>query len=171
MPAEVFYLQLLILCCLLKLGSTIFFLISLFFFTSTTAHKVPGVAAHTSLCTPQSYRHTQRGGVHQGASQEVPRAGHGDRVQCGAAWLQAPREAGLSTWDLWTRNGQGKAVAAPRGSKGRSSAMCWPSSSMGHISATPGPCSKPFVKIYGLQPWIFLPDLILDFRLQAAHRH
>lgn len=104
-----------------KVGEHLFFLIPLFF-SSTTAHKVPGVAACTSLCTAQSYRHTQRKGdctrVPAGRSPEQGSARHRDRVWCGAAWLQAQREAGLSTWDLWTHNGQGKAAAAPRGSKG-----------------------------------------------------
>lgn len=31
--------------------------------------------------------------------------------------------------------------------------------------------SEPFVEVDGLQPWVFLPDLSLDFRLQAAHGH
>lgn len=164
-----FCLQLLILCCLLKLGSTIFFLIPICV-SSSTAHKVPGVAACTSPCTAQSYRHTQRRSAPR-CQPEVPRAGLSrawGQVWCGAAWLQTPRGAGLSLGPMDT---QRESSSSPRGSKGQSSAMRWPSSSMGHILATPGPPSEPFVEVDSLQLWVFLPDLILDFRLQAAHRH
>lgn len=74
-------------------------------------------------------------------SQEVPRAGLSPGVGTGfgAAWLRASREAGPSTWDLQTRDGQGKAAAAPKGSKGRSSAMRRPRGSAARVSAAPGP--------------------------------
>lgn len=103
------------------------------------------------------------GETHRGTSQEVPRAGlspgtgkgFGTVVPTDTRW---PRESGsgpkglrgakLSDASAQRLCGTSQPPRAPRASR-----------------------SEPFVEVDGLQPWVFLPDLSLDFRLQTAHGH
>lgn len=102
MPAEVFYLQLLILCCLLKLGSTIFFLISLFFFYLHHSSQGPWCCCpHFPVHSTELQAHAERRsapGCQPGGPQSRAR-GQGSVWCCMAAGTPGSRAEHLGPMD------------------------------------------------------------------------
>lgn len=165
-----------IVCCLLKLGSIIFF--------PTPYPCSQGPWCHCPGCphalhTTMGMGRLSTGEMHQGASWEVPRTGLSLGVGMGFSAVPHgcgyPGKQGQAPGTYRHMTAKGKQQQQPKGAPRGKSQRCVGSAAPWHASWPPRvplpTCSEPFVEVDGLQLWVFLSDPSLNFRLQAAHRH